>query len=197
MKFRLFGTKIFISFPFCALLCLMLLLDRTGLALYTLIAVALHEAAHLFAMYISDCAPVSVRLIPASVQIVRKPFVPDKKTVGIALSGPAANLCVGLTALLNNALYGNEKVFLFAVINMALGIFNLLPVCGLDGGTVFKLLLSKKIPPYKAETALRMITALFGAAALMAGIYFYTKKTVNLSFFITALYFLICAAMGK
>ena len=69
MRFKLLGTEIYISFLFTAIITLMILFDRTGMAVPTICAVILHETAHLFAMWALDCAPKKVKLIPASVQI--------------------------------------------------------------------------------------------------------------------------------
>ena len=69
MKIRFLGTEIYISFLFMALICIMLATDRTGLLMPTLFAVLMHEIGHLFAMWLLDCEPKQIRLIPASVQI--------------------------------------------------------------------------------------------------------------------------------
>ena len=70
MRFSLFGTKIYISFFFCAVFTLMLAFDRTGLILPTFFAVVVHEIGHLFAMWALDCEPKQIKLIPSSVQVV-------------------------------------------------------------------------------------------------------------------------------
>ena len=78
MRFKLFGTDIYISFLFASVITLMLLFDKTGLILPLLFAVFMHEIGHLFMMYIRLAAPKRIKLIPASVQIT-KPFIRDYK----------------------------------------------------------------------------------------------------------------------
>lgn len=197
MRFKLFGTEIYISFLFCALLCLMICVDRTGLVIPTLISVAVHEAGHLFVMYITESAPLSVKLIPASVQITRRAFESDKSAVSSLIAGPAANLCVALCAGLNFYIYEKTGALNLAVINAALGLFNLLPVCGFDGGDLLLILLSKKHNPQKCVFILRIITAITALFTLAAAIIISVKSGLNLSVFTVALYFTVCAAMGK
>ena len=101
MKFKFLGTEIYISFLFCAVICFMLALDRTGLIIPTLFAVLIHETGHLLAMWAADCQPRAIRLIPTSVQIVRS-FSPKKYgEAGIAFCGPAANLVLFGVLLVN------------------------------------------------------------------------------------------------
>ena len=57
LKFRLFGTEVYISFLFMAVITIMLATDRTGLILPSLFAIIMHEAGHLFAMWLLECAP--------------------------------------------------------------------------------------------------------------------------------------------
>lgn len=57
MKFKFLGIEIYVSFLFAAILVIMLATDRTGLLLPSLFAIFVHEAAHLFAMWIVDCTP--------------------------------------------------------------------------------------------------------------------------------------------
>ena len=52
MKFTFLGTKIYVSFFFTAAITVMLATDRTGYMLPTLFAVIIHEAAHLFVMWV-------------------------------------------------------------------------------------------------------------------------------------------------
>lgn len=197
MRFEFFGTKIYLSFPFFAVLCLMLCFDKTGLMAPTLFSVILHETGHLFAMWLLNSPPVSVDLIPASVRITERPFISLKKTVIIALSGPFLNLAAALTALLNFTLYKNGFALNFGIINLALGIFNLLPCSGLDGGTVLKNILCRKLTLEKAELCLKFSTFIIAAAIFVLGVLLFYFKKFNISVFLIALYLFICGIMLK
>ena len=197
MKFKFFGTEIYISFLFCAVLCFMLAIDRTGLIIPTLFAVFIHESGHMLAMWAADCQPKAIRLIPTSVQIVRG-FSPKKcGEVAITVCGSAANLVIFGVLFANYYIFKSEQSLLFAVLNLVIAVFNLMPVSGLDGGTLLTLLLSRFTDIYKAESIVRIITAVFAFSVFLLGVYFWASGTLNISVFITAIYLAVCCLIKK
>ncbi len=191
MKFKFFGTKIFISFPFAAIICFMLYADKTGLALHSLLAVFLHEAGHLIAMKLSNCAPKEIRLIPASVQIVKGFCTSNSNEFLIALSGPFSNILIGGCFYFLYQSAASDLCGIFAAVNFLFAIFNLLPSSGLDGGTVIRLIFSVKDPAC-GEAVLKITTAVLSAAAFFTGIYFWSAGNFNPTFFALTLYFALC-----
>lgn len=195
MKFKLFGTEIYISFLFAATVAFMLATDRTGLVIPTLFAVFVHEAGHLFAMWTVDCAPRKIRLIPASVQIVRSFSAKPVAEFAILICGPAANLAVFAALYVNYLSFKHDWALVSALINLIIFAFNMLPVKGLDGGTVVYMLLSGRIGKEKAQNVLRIMTAVTAAFALAVGIYTAVNGRINLSVFIVALYLFVVSIM--
>ena len=193
MRFKLFGTEIYVSFLFAAVITVMLATDRTGLVLPALFAVFMHEIGHLFAMWVAECAPKQIRLIPASVQIVRG--LPKRKggELTVALCGPAANIILFITLYINYASFGNETSLYYALLNLVIGVFNLLPMNGLDGGTVLYLMLCRKHEIYRAALIMRIITAVSAAAVLVTAVLMAINGKINISLFIIGIYFLITA----
>lgn len=122
---------------FLIFVALLLFLDRRGVAPVVLAAWILHEGGHLLALY---GAGGRVREISVTLDGVR---IEAEKGTGLSyggellsvLAGPGINL---LLALLSARL--GERWYLFSGTNLALGIFNLLPVPGLDGGRAVQLL---------------------------------------------------------
>lgn len=197
MKLKFFGTEIYISFLFCAVVCFMLVVDRTGLVLPTLFAVFIHESGHLLAMWAADCQPKEVKLIPASVQIVR-PFSPKRYgETAITVCGPAANLLLFGVLSANYFIFKSEQSLTFGILNLVIAIFNLLPVSGLDGGTLLCEALSHFTDPYRAEGIVRIITAVFAVIMFLLGVYLWASGTVNISVFIIAVYLGVCSLIKK
>ncbi len=197
MKFKLFGTEIYVSFLFCAVLCFMLVIDRTGLIIPTLFAVFIHECGHLLAMWAADCHPKAVRLIPTSVQIIRG-FSPKRcGEFAVTLCGPIANIVVFLSLFLNYKMFGSHWSLAFAVLNLVIALFNLLPVSGLDGGTLLEIIISRFTDIYRAESIVRIITAVFAFCAFLLGVYLWVSGTVNISVFIVAVYLGVCSFIKK
>lgn len=197
MKLKIFNTEIYVSFLFAAVVAFMLVIDRTGLMIPTIFAVLIHEMGHLFAMWIMECAPKSIRLIPASVQIVRAFSPKPHGETAIALTGPLCNIVTFFTLWLNYLVFGNETVLRFALLNLILGIFNLLPVKGLDGGTLLYGILCRRIEEYRADRVLRTVTMMLAFIALVAGVFLTLNGRFNPSAFILALYLAVSALIKR
>jgi len=193
MSFRLFGTKIYISFFFCAVFTVMLAFDRTGLILPTFLAVLVHEFGHLFAMWMLDCEPKQIRLIPASIQVVSSFSKRYKNDIIVAVFGPLSNFVLFATLILNYFAFKNEMVLYYALLNLIIGIFNALPVMGLDGGTVLYSVLAKRGDSARAGLTVKIITLITAALIIIVAITLTVRGKFNLSFFIIGIYlFIIC-----
>lgn len=188
MRFKLFGTEFYISFLFAAVITAMLVFDRTGFILPLLFAVLVHELGHLAAMWVLDCAPKRIRLVPAAVEITTKLQSGGRYEIFIALCGPAINLLLFATLFVNYLAFGNEGYLTVGFINLLIGLFNLLPVTGLDGGTVLFNILCRKAEPSRAALIMRIINLSVALAALVIAVTLCFKGQFNLSFFILALY---------
>ena len=197
MKLKIFNTEIYVSFLFAAVIAFMLVTDRTGLIIPTIFAVLIHEVAHLFTMWVMECAPKSIRLIPASVQIVRSFSPKPYGETAIALMGPICNLIAFFVLWLNYFAYGNETVLRFALINLIIGVFNLLPIKGLDGGTVLYGILCRRFEEYRAERILRTVTIVLSLVSLIVAILLTVNGGFNPSAYILAIYLAISALIKK
>lgn len=191
MRFRLFGTEFYVSFLFAAVITAMLAFDRTGFILPLFFAVLIHELGHLAAMWVLDCAPKRVRLVPAAVEITTKIGTGAGHEIIIALCGPAVNLLMFGTLFINYLAFGNDGYLTVGLINLLIGVFNLIPVTGLDGGTVLFNIICRKAEPSRAGLIMRIINFSVAAAALAAAIILCLKGEFNLSFFILALYLFV------
>lgn len=193
MKFKLLGTEIYVSFLFAALVAFMLATDRTGLALPTLCAVIFHETGHLFAMWVLECNPKRIKLIPASVQIT----VPFAKTfrndIIIAVCGPAVNFVIFGALYFNYLAFHSQSVLYYALVNLLIGVFNCMPVKGLDGGTILYTLIARKWSINKAALILRIATLAAAMAVIILAVAVTVNKGFNPSLYIVGIYLLISA----
>ncbi len=195
MKFKLLGTEIYISFLFAAVITVMLACDRTGLLIPSLFAVTAHELGHLFAMWVLECAPKRIKLIPASVQITAGFTKRYRNDIAIALCGPAVNFLLFIILYINYLAFKNTNALSFALLNLLIGGFNSLPVAGLDGGTVLYSLLLKRTDINKAALTVKAITLLCAATALFAAITLTLRGKLNLSLYIIAIYLILMSIM--
>ncbi len=173
----------------------MLATDRTGYMLPSIFAVMLHEAAHLFTMWVLDCAPNSVRLIPASIQINSKFSFQYKNDILIALAGPLINILMFICLYFNFAAFGNMTVLIYALLNLIYGVFNLLPVKGLDGGTILYSILCKFKNPDKSALIMKIINLILAVAVIFVAVTLTFRYKLNISIYIVGIYLLVMGLM--
>lgn len=191
MKFRLFGTEIYISFLFAAVITVMLATDKTGLIIPALFAVIMHEIGHLFAMWVLECSPKRIKLIPASVQITSSFSGRYKNDIIVAVCGPTVNFVLFLTLYFNYLAFKNQLVLYCALLNLIIGLFNSLPVAGLDGGTVLYSIISKKSNPNKAAVIVKIITLVIAFLIIVSAVVLTLKGKLNLSLYIVGIYLIL------
>ena len=195
MKFKFLGTQVYVSFLFMAVLTVMLATDKTGFMLPTLFAIIMHEAGHLFAMWVLDVAPKRIKLIPASVQITADITRRYKTDIAVSLCGPLTNLLLFAVLYINFISFKNEAVLVYALINLIIGAFNLLPVTGLDGGTILFSVLAKRMDYNRARCILRIVTLILSATMLFLGVMFTLRGKINISIYILGIYFLVISIL--
>ncbi len=195
MRFKIFGTEIYLSFLFLGLITIMLATDKTGFMLPTVFSVVMHETAHLFMMWVLDCSPKRIKLIPASVQISSSFSKSYKNDILISLSGPLMNLVLFGTLYYNYLCFKNQATLYFALVNLVFGVFNLLPAKGLDGGTVLISIMCKFMNIHRAVLIVKLTTVIIALAIIVLAVMLTLGGKINLSLYIIGIYLLIMCLM--
>ncbi|MBR6531446.1 MAG: site-2 protease family protein [Clostridia bacterium] len=178
MTLRVFRTAVHIDFWFVAVITLMLTLFPESLAAVCFLMCILHEAGHLTAMMLCGKKAEEISLGYFGMKIAAdKHFLPPAKEAFIAFSGPLINI---LMCVIFYFAGKND----FAVLNLALALFNLMPVTMLDGGHI----ISAFFPDSKIHKLLSLVCSLM---LLAVGIFVavYTKE--NFTIIIVSLYLLL------
>jgi Zn-dependent protease len=138
--------------------------------------VVLHELGHALMARRYGIATVDITLYPIGgvARLTRMPRAPGAELM-IALAGPAVNFAIVavLVCLLAIGLPGPESLlggfFVFLVLmNLVLGLFNLIPAFPMDGGRVLRALLSRWLGRVRATS----VAATIGRAlAVVFGLY--------------------------
>ncbi len=196
MKIKIFGTKINITFYFFAFLTLLVFTDKSGYFIPMVVAVIIHEVAHLLTMHLVGCAPTEIVLIPASIRIVRGFAVKDSHEIAISLSGPLANIVFFCIFYLCFLLFSHNKLLDFAIINLLIGAFNLLPVKGLDGGIVLRKICEIFMSEQKAKLTVNFCALFLAALLIFFGIKIFSSGSGNFTPIILGIY-LILSVMVK
>ncbi|MEF9983282.1 MAG: site-2 protease family protein [Oscillospiraceae bacterium] len=136
MDFSINKMKFHLSFLFPALIGFFVISDHIGLVPILLVSVAIHELAHICILYLLKNKIVKISFTALGISIKADTYF--KKwwyEIILHFAGPFANLTLGIIFFLN----GNHIIF--ALVNIVMGLFNLLPIGNLDGGNILKVLL--------------------------------------------------------
>lgn len=104
----------------------------------------LHETAHIAVMRILGYRARRIDILPMGALIVCPEAIPFRDEAAIALAGPIASLTASAVGLLAFIVNKNAYIIFFAIVNLMLALFNLLPVASLDGGKALFCLLQYK-----------------------------------------------------
>ncbi len=122
---------------FLLLWALFFFLDQDGVAPWALAACTVHELAHVICLYLAGGRIKRIRFTAFGAEIEGQSW--RRLSYGgellSVLAGPGSNLMLAFLAA-----RAGERWYLFAGLNLSLGIFNLLPAPGLDGGRAVRLL---------------------------------------------------------
>lgn len=194
MDILLFGCRIYISPLFIALITLILFFDQSGIALIGLSSVFIHEFGHLLLMRLLNFMPREIILQPAGI-IIKKNVNINSYLADflIAVSGSFLNfLFAGVGYYYYSNVMNNEIWMLFAASNIMIGIFNLMPVYGLDGYDIVRIAMLKVLKDEgKAQLISKIISAVVLIFLIMLIVYFMYQYSFNLNLCICVVYLLI------
>ena len=177
-------TKKFIIHPSTIIFLIILSISGVGYeGIITLLCALVHELGHYFAARICRAAPTRIVIYPFGADMALPIGLRSYKSdIFIALSGPSLNL---ILLFLRIILSLGE---FFCACNLALAFINLMPIKGLDGGTVLENLLLTFITPKTAERVLLGSTFFILFFLYLFSVYFLFSGVGDPSLFI-----IVCA----
>ena len=140
INIKIFGINFAVSIGFVGFLCLMLYVDRAGMMLPTILAVTLHEFGHLTALLIFGAKPQRVELKVGAVAIIGNFVLTVKQRFIMLLSGSTVNFIVFVLLYCLYFVLQNLYLLNFSLVMFVVGVINLLPILGLDGGEILSLI---------------------------------------------------------
>ena len=213
------GTAVGLHWTFILLLIWILLIravagDTAAQTLWILLAwttificVLLHELGHTFMALHYGIHTKNILLLPIGgiAAIERQPEKPVQE-IWISVAGPLVNIAIALLLipfLHNYVPFWNATIVLYDIhadnflfylhtINIMLALFNLIPAFPMDGGRVFRGLLSMYIDPYRATNIAVLISHSISTVFIIAGLF-----TFNLLLAFFGVFLLVMGAVEK
>lgn len=155
---------------FLLMVTLLFYLDTENILPLAALAAGLHELGHYLVVRLMGGRIARFRLTAVGGDMCLDKSSPLSYGGELAsiLAGPGVNLTLAL--LTARLAAGREGWYLFAGLNLALGLFNLLPVYPLDGGRALLVALSLVLPPQGGRIVTEGLSALVVAFLLAAGL---------------------------
>ena len=141
-------TQIKFDFTFFAVIALLVFVDTSGTAMLSLVASLLHEAGHFIAMLICKAELQSVLFYGGGICIKSdKDILCFWKRLFIVSAGCIVNLIIAVVGFF--VLPYSVDVLIFAMVNVVICVFNLIPVFPLDGFRIVDTFVSKRNKVYQ------------------------------------------------
>lgn len=189
MKFTVLGGKIKISFFFLCVVTFALILDKTNTAVITLCAAIFHELGHIFCLLIMGEKPRLVSFEPYGLRLSRCGIGKSyKKEIIIALAGPCANIFLALILLMIEKCWHVGSMTKPICINIAIAIFNLLPIEPLDAGNALFFALCDRMCSFRAGNIIITVGILMLIPITICGVYVFIKSGYNITLLLSSLY---------
>lgn len=183
LSFQLGKTRCHLWFSFFAVICLFCALGKSQWGLWCVLMSLLHECGHYGAFVHFGAAPKELHLEYSGIRLV-----PNAQPLSISqewlvlFAGSAVNLLLaGLLFLFHLPLHAGFP--------LVLGLFNLLPLAGLDGGQMLLLLL-RRLSPLHGDRIAEAISLFTQLVLSLAAIWLFIK-TGNFTLLLVLIYFFL------
>lgn len=183
------GIEFSFKFPYIALLCTVLVLDKNGGIFACFFASFLHEIGHLIALAVLRQKVRRVEFSVFDIKIVAPYPITLCKRLIVVLSGVAMNFIL--------VIFFFAIIPLFGYANLFIGLFNILPVSTLDGGQALELILVRLIGKQKTTLTLNILTVATAVPIFTFGIIVLLNTGYNFSFLALGIYLLLTVIYKK
>ena len=172
------------------ILTLMLMFQPSGIVLSSLGAAILHELGHMLAAAILGIPlrSLDVGMFGASLK-VRGSLISYPKEFILCAAGPAMNFisAIAVIALSEHFGYYSEIGEWFASVSLMLGVLNLIPAEGFDGGRILSVAVTSLFGPRAAARLLSFSTFMSILSLWMFSVYLLIRFGTSLSLFVFSL----------
>ncbi|HIP15661.1 MAG TPA: CBS domain-containing protein [Methanothermococcus okinawensis] len=193
---KIMGIPIELHITFILLLVLVYYfwgLDGLILYIFLFASVVLHELAHSYVAKKHGVYIEKILLLPiGGMAMMNK--IPKKGELKIAIAGPIVSILLGITLIVLSSLIGGPILRIdginypllttVGILNIFLGVFNLLPAFPMDGGRILRALLASKMDYLKATKIASIVGQYFSFLLLLFGVLSFNVILILIALFI-------------
>lgn len=170
--------------------CIMLVFQPAGVVFPSLAGAVLHESGHLLAAMLLGIPlrSLDIGIFGASLK-VRGSLISYPKEFLLCASGPGANFLSALAVIIfsEHRGYYSECGEWFVSVSVMLGLLNLIPAEGFDGGRMLSVVLTSMLGPRISARVLSLSTFISIVALWMFSVYLLLRYGTSLSLFVFTL----------
>ncbi|MBP3921913.1 MAG: peptidase M50 [Ruminiclostridium sp.] len=185
-------TEIKFDFTFFAVVGLLVFIDTSGTSTLSLIASLTHETGHLIAMLLCKSKLSCITFYGGGINIASDiATLPFWRRLFIMSSGCLVNFLIFIIG--TQFFSDNQKIMIFAVVNLVICIFNLIPVGYFDGAGIIDIFFSRFCDFKIVEILKRIISVAFSVAIIVSTLIYcfvYNGK-VSISFLFVVFYLIL------
>lgn len=164
--------KVSVSYGFVLFFCALIYLDTDNILPLMILSALAHEMGHYVPVRLFGGRIASIRLTAAGAEMRmtgRSKMTYFQELVCV-LSGGLVSLVLGFAASVCSGILNWQTGFVFAGINLAFGLFNLLPVAPLDGGRALGLICEYLWGAEAADRVVFVVSLVFSFTAAVLGL---------------------------
>lgn len=190
LKFNVCGCKVCVSGSFFSVICLVLLFSNDRTTIISLFSAFLHESGHIAAMIIMKEKIKKISFTAVGIYLEKSESDNSfyEKEAVISLSGIFVNAVLCFVSFLSYRFTCMQIFKDVLLINLIIGMFNLLPVRFLDGGRAAYYLMMKYFSEEKTEKISMIVSAVIVAFLVLLNIGLFYVEKINFSLIIVTVY---------
>ena len=146
------------------------------------VAVFLHEMSHLAVCKILGIKIFGIRALPWGLTLSAPIIYKPQNQLAVSIAGPMCNFFLLLLCPIIKIIFGDDIANIFAIANIADGVFNLIPSLPLDGGIILKSYLCSRFGFLRGLSYMFRVTAVFGFLFMLLGIHILVLTGKNASY---------------
>ena len=193
---KIMGIPIELHITFILLLILVYYfwgIDGLILYIFLFASVVLHELAHSYVAKRYGVYIDKILLLPIG-GMAMMDRIPKKGELKIAIAGPIVSIFLGITLIVLSSIVGSPVLIIdgisypllttVGILNIFLGVFNLLPAFPMDGGRILRALLASRMDYLEATRIASIVGQYFSFLLLLFGILSFNIILILIALFI-------------